>query len=123
MVLSFDFVGGGWTPKAIWAYFGSAVTRRFLVSLLVFRYLVLLSSLPCDRPFNSMAPGRQNFSVLFERDPSSDWWVVSIPEVPGCLTQAQDLCTGLERIREALALFKGDEVAEHATFDAKIRQA
>lgn len=45
--------------------------------------------------------GRREFSVIVERD--EDWWYVgSVPEIPGCHTQARSLDALMKRIREAI---------------------
>jgi predicted RNase H-like HicB family nuclease len=41
------------------------------------------------------------FSVIIERD-SEGWYVASVPELPGCHTQAKSLDKLMERIREAI---------------------
>jgi hypothetical protein len=41
--------------------------------------------------------------------------VVTVPEIPGCLTQGRSLAEGRRRIREALALFIDEKLA--ATVD------
>lgn len=46
----------------------------------------------------------QRFSVVIERDAEGDF-VASVPELPGCHTQARSLDQLIERIREAIALY------------------
>jgi predicted RNase H-like HicB family nuclease len=48
-------------------------------------------------------PRNRQFTVLIERD-SAGWFVASVPEFPGCHTQARSLDKLIERIREAIAL-------------------
>jgi len=48
-------------------------------------------------------PRDRQFTVLIERD-SAGWFVASVPEFPGCHTQARSLDKLMERIREAIAL-------------------
>lgn len=36
------------------------------------------------------------------------WWTVTIPEVPGCLSQGRGIAQARERVREALGLFRDD---------------
>ena len=43
------------------------------------------------------------FSIFVERD-SEGWYVASVPELPGCHTQAKSLDRVMERIREAIEL-------------------
>ncbi len=51
------------------------------------------------------------YTVRYDRDPSG-WWVVTVPEVQGCLTQGRSIAQGRRRIREALALFIDEGLAE-----------
>jgi len=48
-------------------------------------------------------PMTKEFSVIIERD-SDGWYVASVPELPGCHTQAKSLDKLMERIREAIEL-------------------
>lgn len=50
---------------------------------------------------------KAQYTVKLERD-EDGWWVASIPEVPGCHTQARTIVQAKERAREALGLFIGD---------------
>ena len=43
------------------------------------------------------------FSVVIEKD-EDGYYVASVPELPGCHTQAKTLDELMERIREAVAL-------------------
>ncbi len=45
----------------------------------------------------------REFNVISERD-SEGYYVASVPELPGCHTQAKSLDTLMERIREAIEL-------------------
>ena len=45
----------------------------------------------------------KEFSVIIERD-EEGYYVASVPELPGCHTQAKSLDKLMERIREAIAL-------------------
>jgi predicted RNase H-like HicB family nuclease len=47
--------------------------------------------------------GKREFSVIVERD-EEGYYVASVPELPGCHTQARSLDKLVERIREAIAL-------------------
>jgi predicted RNase H-like HicB family nuclease len=46
---------------------------------------------------------KRQFSVVVERD-ESGYYVASVPELPGCHTQARSLDKLTIRIREAIAL-------------------
>ena len=46
---------------------------------------------------------KREFSVIVERD-TEGYYVASVPELPGCHTQARSLDKLMERIREAIAL-------------------
>jgi predicted RNase H-like HicB family nuclease len=46
---------------------------------------------------------KREFNVVVERD-EDGYYVASVPELPGCHTQARSLDTLMERIREAIAL-------------------
>ena len=43
------------------------------------------------------------FDVLIERD-SDGYFIASVPELPGCHTQAKSLDTLMKRVREAIVL-------------------
>ena len=45
----------------------------------------------------------REFSVIIERD-TEGYYVASVPELPGCHTQARSLDTLMARIREAIEL-------------------
>jgi predicted RNase H-like HicB family nuclease len=45
----------------------------------------------------------RQFDVVIERD-SEGFYVASVPQIPGCHTQARSLDEVTERIREAIAL-------------------
>ncbi len=62
----------------------------------------------------------RHHTVRYERD-SSGWWIVTVPEVPGCRTQGRSIAEGRRRIREALALFVGEEGAARADFRDDVR--
>ena len=64
---------------------------------------------------------RKNYTARFERD-EDGWWVVTVPELPGCHTQARSIAQGERRIREALAaVLDDDKAAAAATFTQDIR--
>lgn len=64
---------------------------------------------------------KKRYTVRFVKDPDSGWWVVTVPEVPGCLTQGRSLAEGRRRIREALALFIDEGAAERAELVDDVR--
>ena len=45
----------------------------------------------------------QEFNVVIEQD-ADGYFIASVPELPGCHTQAKSLDTLMKRIREAIAL-------------------
>ena len=47
--------------------------------------------------------GKREFSVIVERD-GEGYYVASVPELPGCHTQARSLDKLMERVREAIEL-------------------
>ena len=49
-------------------------------------------------------------SVVIERD-EDGYYVASVPELPGCYTQARTLDELMERVREAVELYLGAEAA------------
>lgn len=56
---------------------------------------------------------RREFSVIIERD-EEGWLVGSVPDLPGCHTQARSLDELMERIREAIELcleVRGEDAA------------
>jgi len=64
---------------------------------------------------------RKTYTVRFEKDSDSGWWIVTVPEVQGCRTQGRSLAEGRRRIREALALFIDEGAAEKASLVDDIR--
>lgn len=67
-------------------------------------------------PFGGVAPrvipchtismrrtSRREFSVIVERD-EEGYYLASVPQLPGCHTQARSLDKLLDRVREAIAL-------------------
>jgi len=46
------------------------------------------------------------YKVIIEKD-SEDYFAATVPELPGCHTQAKSLDTLMKRVREAIALCKG----------------
>jgi len=56
---------------------------------------------------------KRPFSVIIEKD-ENDLYVASVPDLPGCHTQAKDLDELDERIKEAIILYlKVDECEEY----------
>lgn len=53
----------------------------------------------------------RSYRVRCELD-ETGWYAVTIPDVPGCITQARSVPQAVELVREALALLVGDEAAE-----------
>jgi predicted RNase H-like HicB family nuclease len=47
--------------------------------------------------------GKREFNVIVERD-EAGYYVATVPELPGCHTQARSLDQLQKRIREAIAL-------------------
>ena len=48
-------------------------------------------------------PSKREFSVIVERD-EDGYYVASVPELPGCHTQARSLDKLMRRVREAIEL-------------------
>ncbi len=53
---------------------------------------------------------KREFNVVVERD-EAGFYVASVPELPGCHTQARSLDKLMERIREAVELYLAVERA------------
>ena len=64
---------------------------------------------------------KKRYTVRFDRDADSGWWVVRVPEIQGCLTQGRSIGEGRRRIREAMALFMDESEAERATLVDDVR--
>lgn len=47
----------------------------------------------------------KKYTVRYERDKDSGWWIATVPAVRGCLTQGKSIQQARTRIREALSLF------------------
>lgn len=60
----------------------------------------------------------RSYTVVFELDPSG-WWVITVPKIKGCITQARSLAHGRRYVREALSLFVSD--AYEATLKEDVR--
>ncbi len=48
---------------------------------------------------------QQQFTVIIERDPESDWLVGSVAELLGCYTQAPDMASLEANMREAIEVY------------------
>ena len=48
---------------------------------------------------------KSDFTVIIERDPESEWFVGEVVELPGCYTQAPDLVTLEQNIKEAIKAY------------------
>ncbi len=48
---------------------------------------------------------QHQYTVIVERDPESDWLVGSVPELPGCYTQAPDMASLEANMREAIEVY------------------
>jgi predicted RNase H-like HicB family nuclease len=53
--------------------------------------------------FGMRKTGKREFSVIVERD-EAGYYVASVPELPGCHTQARSLDKLMTRVREAIEL-------------------
>jgi predicted RNase H-like HicB family nuclease len=51
------------------------------------------------------------YTVRYERDQDSGWWVAQVQEAPAAITQGRTIAEARRRIREALALALGDDRA------------
>jgi predicted RNase H-like HicB family nuclease len=49
-------------------------------------------------------PAKRTFTIVVERD-KAGFYVASVPELPGCHTQARSLKEVMPRIREAILLY------------------
>ena len=47
----------------------------------------------------------QQFTIVVERDPESEWLVGQVTELPGCYTQARDMVEMDRNIREAIRVY------------------
>ncbi len=54
---------------------------------------------------------RREFAVVIERD-AEGFYVASVPELPGCHTQAKSLHVLMRRVREAIDLCIGVDLQE-----------
>jgi predicted RNase H-like HicB family nuclease len=63
---------------------------------------------------------KRSFHVEYKRD-ETNWWVATVPGVPGAMTQGRTIEQARERIREALALLVGDRVADRAQLIDRVK--
>ena len=61
----------------------------------------------------------KSYRVRFELD-ESGWYAVTVPDVPGCITQAKTIPEGLAHARDALALLVGEDAAGAAELLADV---
>ena len=61
----------------------------------------------------------KTYRVRFELD-ETGMYAVTVPEVPGCITQAETVPRGLELIRDALGLLIGEQPAAEAELLAEV---
>ncbi len=47
----------------------------------------------------------QQFTVIIERDPESNWLVGSVAELPGCYTQAPTMAELEANVQEAIQVY------------------
>jgi predicted RNase H-like HicB family nuclease len=57
--------------------------------------------------------GALKLTIVYEQDPDSDWIVVSIPEVPGVLSQGHTVAEAREMVLDALAGMLELRAADH----------
>jgi predicted RNase H-like HicB family nuclease len=61
----------------------------------------------------------KTYRVKFERDETGTY-AVTVPKVPGCITQARSIPEGLAYARDALGLLIGEEGASEAELLADV---
>ena len=62
------------------------------------------------------------YTVRYERDEESGWWVAQLKEAPAAITQGRTITEARRRIREALALvLDNDKAAAKATLVDDVR--
>lgn len=59
---------------------------------------------------------RRDYSVIIERD-EEGYYVASVPELRGCHTQARSLDELMERVREAVELYREVEGEDDASLE------
>jgi predicted RNase H-like HicB family nuclease len=63
---------------------------------------------------------RFELTIVYEKDPDSDWIMVSIPEVPGVLSQGKSREEARENVLDALELMLSPDPVEAG--DARERE-
>jgi predicted RNase H-like HicB family nuclease len=58
-----------------------------------------------------MAEAMSRFTVRYERDTRSGWWVAQVKEQRAAITQGRTIGEARRRIREALAVVLDDDLA------------
>jgi predicted RNase H-like HicB family nuclease len=59
-------------------------------------------------------PRQREFNVVIERD-SAGYYIASVPQLPGCHSQARSLDKLIDRIKEAIALcLEVEQISEAA---------
>ena len=58
-----------------------------------------------------MVEAMSRYTVRYERDEESGWWVARLKEAPAAITQGRTITEARRRIREALALVLDDDKA------------
>jgi predicted RNase H-like HicB family nuclease len=53
---------------------------------------------------------RTSYTVRYERD-ETGWWIAQVKEAPAAITQGRTIAEARRRVREALGLAVGDDVA------------
>ncbi len=56
-----------------------------------------------------MVEAMKQYTVKYERDEESGWWVAQIKEEPAAITQGRTIAEARRRVREALALAIDDD--------------
>jgi len=67
-----------------------------------------------------MEPQFREFTVIIERD-EEGYYVASVPELPGCHTQARTVEELMERIKEAITLYLESEGVPEIVETRKVR--
>ena len=69
---------------------------------------------------------KRTISIVLTKD-ETNWWTITVPDVPGCLTQGRTLEQSMRRVREALELFEVEldkvDLVEQVVLPAKVRRA
>lgn len=58
----------------------------------------------------------REFDVVIERD-EEGFYVASVPQLPGCHTQAKSLDSLMERVREAIELYMDTEKETYSSLE------